>query len=136
MVTKVQGRDAVRALLKKLTPTVAAGLQASMTASANDLADLMRSRAPVKSGALKASIRTEALQNGRIGAAIRAGGPTTTKPVRNGKSPQYDYAAGIELGTQEMLAHPYFYPSYRAKKTAIRRNASIAVQKAVATLTP
>jgi HK97 gp10 family phage protein len=136
MGTVVTGREALRALLLKLPKTAAVKLQASMTQSANDLAELQRSRVPVNTGALKDSIRVEPFNKGGIGAIIRAGGPTTTKPVRSGKSPSYDYSLGIELGTQEMLAHPFFYPSYRQQKPKIIRGAALAVKAAVAEIAP
>ena len=130
------GRDLVRKTLDRLPVVVKAKLQAGMTASANEMADLMRSRVPVKDGTLKASIRVEKRKNPEIiGALIKAGGPTTTKPVRQGQSATYDYAMGQELGTQEMLANPYFFPSYRAKKTAVKRRASKAVREAVQEVT-
>jgi len=127
----VLGREIIRGILNRIPKIARRKLQASMTASAEDLANLQRSRVPVESGALKASIRVEPFSKGGIGALVRAGGPTTTKPVRNGQSATYDYALAQELGTQEMLANPFFYPSYRQKKTGIRRKASTAVQAAV-----
>lgn len=131
----VQGREALRALLTKLPKTAAQKLQTAMTKSANDLADLQRSRVPVDKGTLKASIRVEPFTRGGIGALVKAGGPTTTKPVRQGQSATYDYAMGQELGTQEQLAQPFFFPSYRQSKTKIKRRASLAVKEAVAEIT-
>jgi HK97 gp10 family phage protein len=131
----VLGREALRALLKKLPVAANAKLQESMTKSANDLAALQKSRVGVKSGTLRDSIRVEPFSRGGIGAIVKAGGPTTTKPVRNGRSEKYDYAMGQELGTQEMLAQPFFFPSYRQSKTKIKRNATTAVKKAIAEIT-
>jgi len=127
----VLGRQALRRVLEKLPKTAKAKLQASMTQSANELADLQRSRAPEKDGTLKASIRVEPFTKGGIGALVKAGGPTTTKPVRKGQSATYDYAMAQELGTQDMLANPFFFPSYRQSKTKIKRRASKAVRLAV-----
>ncbi len=128
----VLGRDLVRAVLAKIPKVAAVKLQTAMTASANELADLQRSRVPVKDGTLKASIRVEPFTRGGIGALVKAGGPTTTKPVRAGQSALYDYSLAQELGTQEQLAQPFFFPSYRQSKTKIKRRASKAVKEAVA----
>jgi HK97 gp10 family phage protein len=130
------GRDLVRKTIAKLPAAIKTKLQGGMMQSANEMADLMRSRAPVKDGTLRASVRVEKRKNPEIiGALIKAGGPTTTKPVRNGQSPSYDYAMGIELGTQEQLAQPFFYPSYRQKKSAVKRRASKNLRNAVAQVT-
>lgn len=134
--TRILGRDLLRKTLQKLPIVAKAKLQQGMTASANEMADLMRSRVPVKDGALKASIRVERRKNPEIiGALIKAGGPTTTVPVRNGQSPTYDYAMAQELGVQHMLANPFFYPSYRQKKSSVKRRASKAVRDAVQEVT-
>lgn len=131
MAVKVTGRGLLRKTLAKLPKVVQVKLQAGMTAEANDLAALMKSRINDETGALSASVRVEPFTRGGIGALIKAGGPMTTKPVRNGQSATYDYAMGVELGTQEALASPFFYPSFRQSKTKIRRRASKAVTAAV-----
>lgn len=128
----VLGLDRLRAVLAKLPKTARDNLQAGMTASANELAANMRGRINDRTGTLSKSVRVERRKDPAIiGALIMAGGPTTTKPVRNGQTATYDYAMGIELGTQEMLAKPFFYPEYRRAKTKIKRRASKAVRKAV-----
>lgn len=133
----ILGRDLLRKTLERLPVAIKQDLQVALTAEANALAGLMRARVPVKDGTLRASIRVEPRkQSGLIGALIKAGGPTTTKPVRKGQSATYDYAMAQELGTQEMLAQPFFFPSYRQKKTSIKRRASKAVKDAVAKVAP
>lgn len=133
----ILGRDLLRKTLERLPVAIKQDLQVALTAEANALAGLMRARVPVKDGTLRASIRVEPRkQSGLIGALIKAGGPTTTKPVRKGQSATYDYAMAQELGTQEVLAQPFFFPSYRQKKTSIKRRASKAVKDAVAKVAP
>ena len=128
----VLGRDLLRKTLEKLPKSAKIKLQAGMTESANALATNMRARVAVKEGTLRDSIRVEPRkQKGLIGALIKAGGPTTTKPVRKGQSAQYDYAMAQELGTQDMLAQPFFFPEYRRAKSSIKRRASRAVKEAV-----
>ena len=136
MGTKVTGRELLRAALARLPPEIKAKLQTEITASANELADLARTRVPVDSGALRDSIRVKDFDRGGIGALVIVGGPTTTKQVANGKSPVYDYAWATELGTQDMLAHPFLYPSYRQMKPKIKRNSAKAVKAAVEAVGP
>ena len=92
----------------------------------------MRNRVPVgDTGALKQSIRVEPFSRGGIGALVLAGGPLTTKSVRAGVDVDYDYAMGIELGTQEMLASPFFFPTFRRSRAKINRRSAKAVKAAV-----
>jgi HK97 gp10 family phage protein len=131
MAIKVTGRQLLRATLAKLPKEVKKDLQASMTASANVLAGKMKANAPKDDGDLTASIRVDEFDRGGIGAVVKAGGPLTTKPVREGQSATYDYALAAELGTQEQLASPFFYPTYRRERRSIRAKASKAVRDAV-----
>lgn len=133
-MASVTGTAALRALLLKLTPAVSAALQTTIEDQGNQLADLQRSRVKSKSGNTKQSIRVTPLSKGKIGVVVRAGGQLTTKPVKKGKSPTYDYAAAQELGTQKMLAQPFFYPSYRQMKPKIMRAITSSVNAAVATI--
>lgn len=129
---RILGRELLRRTLERLPQKAKTELQIGMTASAEDITNEMRRRVPVKTGNLRDSIRVEKRKNPQlIGALIKAGGPTTTKPVRNGQSATYDMAMAIELGTHEQLADPFFYGSYRLKKSSVKRRASAAVRKAV-----
>jgi HK97 gp10 family phage protein len=93
--------------------------QADLMLAGREINMLQRSLAPFEDGTLRASIRTEPLTDGTVGVEIKAGGPTTTKSVRNsekGNAPQYDYAIGQELGTKDMPPNPFFWPGYKARK--------------------
>lgn len=131
MAIKITGRERLRAVLAKLPKTAKAELQKAMNEGGEKIVARQKSLVQVKSGTLRDSIRYEPFSRGGIGVVIRAGGPTTTKPVRQGQSATYDYAMGQELGTQEMLAQPFFYPGYRHTKTVVKRRASKAVRLAV-----
>ncbi len=131
MATKVTGRELLRRTLAKLPKAVKVELQKSLTADAQTMIAKMKSRINDKSGTLSASVREEPFTKGGIGVIIKAGGPTTTKPVRKGQSAKYDYAMGVELGTQDALAAPFFFPTYRQSRAKIKRGASKAVQRAV-----
>lgn len=63
---------------------------------------------------------------------VRAGGPLTTKKVREGFDGEYDYALANEFGTKEMAAQPFFWTTYRALKTSLRSNIRKAVRPALA----
>lgn len=67
--------------------------------------------------------------------AVRAGGPLTTREVREGAGVFYDYALANEFGTQEMNAQPFFWPVYRLFKKKIRslikRRANKAMKRVV-----
>lgn len=130
--TRVTGLQRLRQVLAKLPKAAQVELQAAMQESGNKLAAHQKSLVPIKDGVLHDSIRVEPFKKGGIGVVVLAGGPTTTKPVRNGQSATYDYAMAQELGTQEQLAQPFFYPAYRQSKPAVKRRATIAVKKAVA----
>lgn len=131
----VLGRQLLREKLNQIVPAARVELQKALTESGEALASRQRSLVPVKSGALRSSIRVEPFSRGGIGVLVKAGGPTTMKPVRSGQSAMYDYAMAQELGTQEMLAQPFFFPAYRQNKTKIKRRASLAVKKAIAEVT-
>lgn len=98
---------------------------------AEDMANTMRAVVPVDKGVLKASIRIEPGKfPGQV--YIKAGGPTTTKQVRQGSgSATYDYALAQEFGTAEHGAQPFFWPSYRLKKKRARRAIKSRVTRAI-----
>ena len=47
---------------------------------------------------------------------VQAGGPLTTKDIREGSGVPYDYAVGFEFGTSHQPARPFFYSTYNAMK--------------------
>lgn len=130
--SRVLGVELLRKKLTALPKAARVELQDSLTKSAEIIANQQRSLVPVDQGALLASIEVTPFSRGGIGAIITAGGPTTTKPVREGQSATYDYALAVELGRQDQLAEPFFYPGFRAKKAGARSRAARAVKKAVA----
>lgn len=130
--SRVLGVELLRKKLGALPAAVRGELQAAMTKSAETIANQQRALVPVDEGVLRASIEVTPFSRGGVGAIITAGGETTTKPVRDGQSATYDYALAVELGRQDQLAEPFFYPGFRRGKAGARRRASIAVKKAVA----
>lgn len=89
------------------------------------LVDLMKSVAPVdqdaSNGAPPGTLRDShnyILMERGLRAVIKAGSGI-------------DYAIHVEQGTKHAPAHSWFWPSYRLRKTAIRRRLAKGVSKAV-----
>jgi HK97 gp10 family phage protein len=95
------------------------------------LSEAMKQAAPVDDGDLRESHRVE---RGRRGDRfyVKAGGPKTTKPVRKGQKATYDAANAVEFGTHKMQAQPFFYPTYRRNRKAMRRGLEVEIKRAVA----
>lgn len=131
--SRVLGIEALRKKLLAIPQVVRGELQTEMNAAANEIVSLQKQLVSpnTDSGDLQMSIRSEPFSRGGVGVLIMAGGPLTTKPVRVGQSATYDYALANELGTQEMLAQPFFYPAFRQKKKTVNRRSAKAVRKAV-----
>ena len=63
---------------------------------------------------------------------VRAGGPTTTRVVPHVSGAfSYDYARGVEFGTVDTAAQPFFWPAYRLSRKSLKSRAKRAVTKAV-----
>jgi HK97 gp10 family phage protein len=103
---------------------------AQVVAEAYTIAADMRNKAPVKTGRLRDSIRVEEDAN-KQRAIIRAGGPSTTVPVRKGVSASYDYALAQEWGTQKLEAQPFFYPTWRADRPKAATRIKATLKKAI-----
>lgn len=132
--SRVIGVELLRKKLAALPAAVKSEVQAELNIAAADVVAFQKSLAAsnVDSGDFQMSIRFTPFSRGGIGVIFEAGGPLTTKPVRNGADVDYDYALANELGTQNMLAQPAFYPGFRRKRATIRRRASKGIRKAVA----
>lgn len=89
----------------------------------------MAPRDPKDGTPLHDSIRNYPTETG--GQVVRAGGKTTTKPVKDGQSAEYDYALAQEFGTADMPAQPYFWPAYRLLKKRFASRRSRAMNKAI-----
>lgn len=100
---------------------VRAAAAAQALIEGNNLVVAMKGSAPKDDGTLADSVRMEA---GKTGAQflVKAGGPKTTKPVREGASATYDYVFASEFGTAHQPARSWFYPTYRVRRKKIRHN--------------
>ena len=100
---------------------------------ADDLADDIRAATPVKTGAMRDSVKVRRGRN-ELSLYVEAGGPATTKEVRKGSSAEYDYALATEFGTQKEPAKPFFYTTYNARKDDVAQQLQDAVADVVAKL--
>lgn len=137
-------RDRLKRKLRSLPPAAEKAVKAQLEKEANDLAELIRRRVPVDTGTLRESVKV--MPGDRpLSMKVKAGGEPTRKKVRKGVKAadfakakasggsrgEYDYARGVEFGTSEQPAQPFFWPSYRQRKRPIRRRISAAAKKAV-----
>lgn len=106
-----------------------ATMAAEIDAAASQVVFAARTLVPKKSGRLASTIRKVAGEH-ELQTKVVAGGAATTKPVRNGADASYDYALGVEFGTQDTPPHPFFFPAYRLTKKRAKSRVRRAVSKA------
>lgn len=100
-------------------------LAAKIKEQADDLASAIKEAAPVKTGALRDSVKVRRKRND-LDLEVTAGGDTTTKEVRKGGG-DYDYALATEYGTVNETAQPFFYNTARELMPDIQQNIEDAV---------
>jgi hypothetical protein len=128
--------DHITRVLAAVPKAAKAAIQPAIDQGANEMMMRMRYLAPVATedgGDLQRSIRVEPGPR-ELSATVTAGGPLTTKPVRKsekGNAPEYDYALGVEYGTEEMTAQPFYWVSVNTLSKRIRRRIDRAISKAV-----
>lgn len=122
--------ESYKRLLKRIPPRVKKAAAAALTEGATKMVASMNTLVPRDSGKLASTIRMEMDADG-LAVTIRAGGPATTKPVRDGADKTYDYALAQEFGTEDKPAHPFFWPSYRLFKKPVRAKVKRLMKKAI-----
>lgn len=127
----VKGLAEFNRRMKRIPENVRRAAQEVIDANAADLVATQKSFVPVDEGDLRESIRTFPLGGLRVGAVVKAGGATTTRPVRNGISVTFDYALAQEFGTENMQANPFFFPAYRLNKRKHKARVTRAIKKAI-----
>jgi HK97 gp10 family phage protein len=123
-----------------------AALEALPDKILEQLSDVIREQAEMLSAAQKDALRsledtepTHALEESctvvpgenELEFIVEAGGPLTTKEVREGSGVSYDYAEAFEYGTSRQTARPFFWPTYEALKDTIEQNIQEAVDEAL-----
>lgn len=120
----------LRKRMDAIPKSVRAAVRPALERSADELVGTMKRLAPEDDGTLRDSIRKEAGAN-ELSVNVTAGGPTTTRPVRDGADASYDYSLGQEFGTADMPANPFFFPAVRLLRKKIRSRVKRAIAKAV-----
>lgn len=119
-----------RKLSKDLQAEVHTLAVSELNVQADDLVATMESVAPVATGTLEHTIRKVA---GKSDTQVRivAGGVLTVRPSISSKP--YDYARADEFGTVNMVANPFFFPTYRLKKkkmiSTMKRKITVSIKK-------
>lgn len=136
----VQGLDQLSARFGRLAPAIRAELARTLEAQAEKIVKDMRNLAPFESGALRRSIgwtwgnapagsvsvgQVKGASYDQIAITIYAG----TRDKSLGADDAF-YARFQEFGTRKMAANPFFFPAYRANRTAVRAAISRGVKKA------
>lgn len=125
----VRNKDKLARKFKALAPAAAQALAEANHRSADEMVATAKGFAPVISGTLQNSIRAEPAGTETGAWRVLAGGPSTTKPARNGHG-SYDYALGVEFGTSDTTQVPFFFPAYRLVRRRHKGRATRAVNKA------
>lgn len=128
--------EGVADLKRKISRVAAAPkavLEAEMDWEADDLVKRMKRIVARRKGNLAKSVRKEKGPTD-LARDVKAGGPLTTKPVREskkGNAPMYDYANAEEFGREGQAADPFFWTTVRTRRKAYKRRRATALNKAV-----
>ncbi len=126
---KIEGRDRLRRKIAALPGAIRAELMKALVTSGAEINGLQRRFVPREDGVLAGTI--DMIEKpADLQVVLVAGGPATTRPVRDGADAEYDYAFGQEFGTQEMPANPFFFPGYRLGKKRAKSRISRAINQA------
>lgn len=129
----MEGRLELKRKLNRVAAAPKAVLEAEMDWEADDLVKRMKRIVQRRKGNLAKSVRKEPGPTD-LARDVKAGGPLTTKPVRNskkGNAPSYDYANAGEFGREGQPADPFFWPTVRTRRKTYKRRRSTALNKAV-----
>jgi HK97 gp10 family phage protein len=135
----VEGSQRLRSLLARLPDKARTAMRVQMEASATKIVEMMKSLAPEDTGALVRSIGwtwgdapTGSTTLGRVAPGKGSGMRITIYAGSSGRGPDHAfYAAWQEFGTEKMAAQPYFYPSWRANRSHVRRAITRAASRAM-----
>ena len=147
-------RAKAKRVMRSLPSSVQERLAAQNAANADDLVGTIKGFVPVDKGDLRASARREAVASkSQIAQRVSLGGSSTTKAIgkraydrevkigsgdtkgrkkqSGGAKVTYDYALGNEFGTEDMPAHPSFWPAWRLKRRRYKARMSKAGKKGI-----
>lgn len=109
---------ALRDALAQKSAALKAQASSALQTEVEGLAAAMRAKVRIKTGTLAETI--EAVKIGENAYRVQAGGVKTTKEVRTGSGVPYDYARSEEFGTRKEEAKPFFFNTYRSKKSGLK----------------
>lgn len=146
----MRGGDKLKKALRALPKEMQAGVKARVKAEATALAEQVKARAPVDTGALKGAIKVRTSQGGlraRVGvfemkdtriAGAAAGliakhglGKSRALRVASALGGGPIYARWVEFGTTKMAARPYLFPTFKEKRRAILAGIATAARDAI-----
>lgn len=131
MGATIQGLDKLRAKLKAMPEAVKAEVEATLIASAEEVASTARALAPIDDGQLRDSIKVTP-PGGRTPLHSSGGAQAVGdfKAVVTAGNSSVRYAANVEFGHGNAKPRPFFWPAYRSKKKRIRSRIARAIGKA------
>lgn len=114
----VKGGKAVDKKLRKMDRRLASrALKAGFRAAMEPVKDEAKRRAPVKTGALRRSIRIAGYSGrGYIGAVVRTG---TRKQLKIPANARFYYPAAIEYGVKGVSPRPFLRSALHAKRKVV-----------------
>jgi HK97 gp10 family phage protein len=129
---KIKGKDEFLRQLQALPDAMRAEITKALEVSAEETTDLMKRFAPVKTGALRASIGWNfgaPKEGSRLSSAARsAKGEADLAAIMYAGDEVAFYARFQEFGTQKMAANPFFYPGYRYGRKRAKSRLSRAIR--------
>jgi len=147
MATKLQGRQRLLAKMAALPTEVRSAIKQALAEGADEITDMQKRLAPVKTGDLRNSIVQTwggaRVRYSSLSATAGAGDPDLTVRISAGNS-KVRYAHLIEFGTAPHInggkfagsqhpgtkAQPFFYPPYRALRKRVKSRITRATTKA------
>lgn len=127
-------QDVIRALQNLGDEAIQGRLREAIKTGAEIVAEDAKGRVPVRTGRLKASIKTRIPKKGltaKVEADYPAGGKvrkTRTKKQKAGSREYYAFA--VEYGTRKMAAQPFMAPALAAKAPRVMQKIEAALEEA------
>ena len=142
----VEGLDRLQKKLALIPRSVTEAVQAELERQAADMVAMMKRLVPVESGALRDSIGWtwgDAPAGSMVIGTVNAKGKRsavgasyasmviTIYAGSSGKKGDTFYARFQEFGTRKMVANPFFFVTYRAKRKSAKSALTRAMRKAI-----
>ena len=150
MASRIERREQMLAKLRALPAAVRSEIKQAMAQSADEIVAMQKRLVPVRTGALRDSIKQTwgnkpgLSSAGLAGGGPRAGDPDLTVFITAGGEREGWYARFVEYGTSAheaggkfkgatipaVSARPFFWPSWRANKRRTKSRISRAITRA------